>query len=147
MTLNGDPMYAYHDAHDGAACSDWVILSPEVPVFRTDSGEAVEQPYVASFITSAAPIAHAVGQPKSGDLLQQRIHRVLAVARAYEYDTLVLGAWGCGAFGNDIQRTAADFRAALEGEFSEVFEEVLFAITDWSEGRDYLGAFAEVFAS
>ena len=58
------------------------------------------------------------GQPLAGDLLEKRIHRVLAVARACGHDTLVLGAWGCGAFKNDVARTARDFRHALETEFA-----------------------------
>jgi uncharacterized protein (TIGR02452 family) len=70
---------------------------------------------------------------------------VLAIAQAYGYDTLVLGAWGCGAFGNDAHRTARDFRAALEGPFSGAFVHVVFAVTDWSPERRFLGPFREVF--
>ena len=58
---------------------------------------------------------------------------------------MVLGAWGCGAFGNDIQRTAADFRDALETEFVGAFSEVVFAISDWSPERRSLGPFREIF--
>jgi uncharacterized protein (TIGR02452 family) len=71
---------------------------------------------------------------------------VLAVARAYGHSALVLGAWGCGAFGNDAHRTAIDFRDALENNFSEAFAEVVFAITDWSPERRFLGPFREAFA-
>jgi uncharacterized protein (TIGR02452 family) len=99
-----------------------------------------------SFITCAAPYAPAIGQPESGDLLGQRIRRVLAIAQAYGYAALVLGAWGCGAFGNDVNRTALDFRQALEQEFSGSFSNVAFAITDWSPERRFLGPFRKVFA-
>ena len=47
--------------------------------------------------------------------------RVLAIASAYGYEALVLGAWGCGAFGNDPACTASDFREALETDFSGHF--------------------------
>jgi uncharacterized protein (TIGR02452 family) len=77
--------------------------------------------------------------------LQRRIHRVLAIAQAYRHSALVLGAWGCGAFGNDAPRTAIDFRHALENDFSGAFSEVVFAITDWSPERRFLGPFQEVF--
>ena len=56
------------------------------------------------------------------------------------------GAWGCGAFENDPNRTATDFRLALEGEFSESFSDVVFAIADWSSERRFLGPFRDVFA-
>jgi uncharacterized protein (TIGR02452 family) len=58
----------------------------------------------------------------------------------------VLGAWGCGAFGNDPNRTAVDFREALENEFRGAFSDVVFAITDWSPERRFLGPFRKVFA-
>lgn len=114
--------------------TDWAILSPDVPVFRSDDGTGLEQPWLLSFLTCAAPVAHHVGQPESGDLLERRIHRALAIARAYAYSTLVLGAWGCGAF-NDPHRTARDFRQALETHFRGAFSDVVFAISDWSPER------------
>jgi uncharacterized protein (TIGR02452 family) len=139
-------MYAYHRKRPRPDSSDWVILSPDVPVFRSDDGSALAKPWLLSILTAAAPYAPSIGQPESGDLLQKRIHRVLAVASAYGYETLVLGAWGCGAFGNDPCRTARDFRRALEIEFRGRFSDVVFAIADWSDERAYLGPFRDVFA-
>ncbi len=147
QTLVGDPMYAAHHRRPRPDSTDWAIYSPAVPVFRTDAGVALKQPWLLSFLTCAAPYAPRIGQPEAGDLLQQRIHRVLAIARAYGYAALVLGAWGCGAFGNDPHRTARDFRQALENEFQGAFADILFAITDWSPERKFLGPFREVFAS
>ena len=106
-TLLDDPMYEAHRRRLRPDSTDWAILSPDVPVFRKDDGTALEQPWLLSFITCAAPYAPGVGQPEAGDLLQRRIRRVLAIAHAYGYVTLVLGAWGCGAFENDPERTAA----------------------------------------
>jgi uncharacterized protein (TIGR02452 family) len=145
-TLAGDPMYEAHATRPRPDSTDWAILSPDVPVFRTDEGTELERPWPLSFITCAAPYAPGIGQPESGDLLRRRIRRVLAIARAYGYTVLVLGAWGCGAFGNDPRRTARDFREALEGEFDGAFSEIVFAITDWSPERRTLGPFREVFA-
>lgn len=146
LTLKDDPMYAYHATRPLPDSSDWAILSPDVPIFR-QGGVALDEPWLLSFITCAAPYAPSVGQPRSGDLLQTRIERVLAIARAYGYTTLVLGAWGCGAFGNDPWRTARDFRLALETGFDGAFASIVFAIADWSAGRKFLGPFRDVFAS
>ena len=77
----------------------------------------------------------------------KRIHRVLAIAGAFGHATLVLGAWGCGAFENDPYRTATDFREALENDYSGAFSDVVFAIADWSPERKFLGPFREVFAA
>ena len=145
VTLVDDPMYASHRSGPAYESSDWVILSPDVPVFRTDDGTTLPEPWLTSFIACAAPYAPAVGQPRAGDLLRGRIHRVLTVARAHGFDTLVLGAWGCGAFGNDVTRTARDFRSALESDFDGAFRGVFFAIVDWSPDRRFLGPFRDAF--
>ena len=146
-TLEGDPMYAHHQARGDPAASDWVILSPDVPVFRTDDGTPLARPWPLTFLTCAAPYAPEVGQPRAGDLLQRRILRVLDVARAFGHQTLVLGAWGCGAFGHDPRRTAADFRAALEGPFAGAFGEVVFAVSDSTFDQRTIRPFRDVFAS
>jgi uncharacterized protein (TIGR02452 family) len=146
-TLADDPMYEEHARRPRPDSTDWTIYSPDVPVFRQDDGTELERPWLLCFLTCAAPYAPAVGQPEAGDLLQKRIHRVLAIARAYGHCVLVLGAWGCGAFGNDPDRTASDFRQALEGEFSGAFSEVVFAIADWSAERRFLGPFRGVFGT
>jgi uncharacterized protein (TIGR02452 family) len=57
----------------------------------------------------------------------------------------VLGAWGCGAFGNDGDQIAGLFRQALEVHFRGAFDHVLFAITDWSEDEKYIGPFRRTF--
>jgi uncharacterized protein (TIGR02452 family) len=147
QTLVNDWMYEEHRKRPRPDSTDWAIYSPDVPIFRTDHGKELEHPWLLSFITCAAPYAPALGQPEAGDLLQRRIHRVLAIARAYEHVALVLGAWGCGAFGNDVYRTALDFRKALESEFNGAFSDIVFAITDWSPERRFLGPFRKVFSS
>lgn len=145
QTLVEDPMYGAHQQRLRPDSTDWTIYSPDVPVFRKDDGTALEQYWTLSFLTCAAPFAPAIGQPEAGDLLQHRIHRILAIAQSYGYAALVLGAWGCGAFANDPHRTAADFRHALANVFKGAFSDILFAITDWSPERRFLGPFRDVF--
>lgn len=146
QTLVDDPMYQEHRKRPREDSTSWAIHSPEVPVFRTDDGAELQHPWLLSFLTCAAPYAPTIGQPEAGDLLQERIHRVLAIARSLGYGALVLGAWGCGAFANDPRRTAADFRHALEHDYRGAFSDVVFAIADWSPERKYLGPFRDVFA-
>jgi uncharacterized protein (TIGR02452 family) len=147
QTLIGDSMYEAHRKRQQPDSTDWAIYSPDVPVFRLDDGTELEHPWLLSFITCAAPYAPAIGQPQAGDLLQKRIHRVLSIARSYGHPALVLGAWGCGAFANDPHRTAVDFRQALENDHSGAFSDIIFAITDWSPERKFLGPFRDVFAA
>jgi uncharacterized protein (TIGR02452 family) len=144
-TLAGDPMYAAHARRPTPDSTDWAILSPDVPVFRLDDGTLLDAPYLLSFITCAAPYAPTVGKARSAELMEHRIHRVLEIARSYGYDSLVLGAWGCGAFDNDPVATARQFKDALSGDFAGAFAETVFAIVDWSPDRRLLGVFRDVF--
>jgi len=145
VTLLGDPMYAYHEKRGLPDSTDWIIYSPGVPVFRTDDGQPLDEPWLLDFFTCAAPYEPAVGADASADLLKKRIVRLLKAAEALACDSLVLGAWGCGAFGNDPERTAGDFRRILETEYAGVFADIVFAVADWSPERRFLGPFCEVF--
>lgn len=55
---------------------------------------------------------------------------------------MVLGAWGCGAFGNDPTLVATAMKAALH-DFRGHLSEVVFAVPGHKEN---LGAFSRVFA-
>lgn len=145
--LDGDPMYEHHCRLSGSRFSDWTVLAPGVPVFRDVQGLPLDSPWCVDVISCAAPCAHEIGQPEAGELMRQRIQRILAVARAFGYRALVLGAWGCGAYGNDIERTAKDFAAALAGDFLGAFADVVFAIPDWSTERRSLAPFWKAIES
>lgn len=144
-TIRDDEMYPTHATREDYESSDWMIVSPQVPVFRDDAGSPLEQPWHANVITSAAPVAHRVGAERSALLMERRIDRLLAVSAEHGYRALVLGAWGCGAFGNDVHATARAFRTALVEHYAGVFHRVTFAITDWSPDRRFLGPFAAAF--
>ena len=145
VTIKDSPMYATHAASGDYESSGWLIVSPDVPVFRDDSGVPIEDPWTVSFVSGAAPVATRVGAERSAVILRERISRVLAVAASEGYKSLVLGAWGCGAFGNDPRTTAESFREALDGPFANAFDNIVFAITDWSAERQFLRPFAEAF--
>jgi uncharacterized protein (TIGR02452 family) len=126
--------YAHHRAHPELTYSDRVIYSPSVPVFRDDKGAVLTVPYPVSFLTAAAPNRSAIARsqpqhlPDLPAVLARRASRVLAVAAAHGHRRLVLGAWGCGVFGNDPATVATAFAAALRR--SPWFDEVVFAVLD-----------------
>jgi uncharacterized protein (TIGR02452 family) len=147
-------MYAHHRASGDALYSDWMIHSPAVPVFRDDeSGELLEEPYECAFLTAPAPRATAVlerdpsRRAEVDRVMTARITRALAICAAEGHSNLVLGAWGCGVFGNDPEVVARAFGLELEGAFAGVFEEVIFAVLDWSEERRFIRPFVARFAS
>ncbi|WP_433790475.1 TIGR02452 family protein [Actinoplanes sp. CA-252034] len=129
--------YAFHRADRGLLYTDRVIWSPGVPVFRDDRGRFLARPYHVSFLTAAAPNRAMIARDQPGLLpevpgaLARRADRVLRVAAAHGCRELVLGAWGCGVFGNDPAQVAAVFAAALAR--APWFDRAVFAILDRRE--------------
>src|SRR5262245_13768552 len=143
--LAWNPMYDFHRARRDAMSTNYAIYSPDVPIIRTDDGALLEQPWLCSIITAPAVNARAVlkhapsRRPEIRPAMRERVHKVLTVAALHGHDTLVLGAWGCGAFGNDVEEIAELFREALRDRFIGVFARVVFAITDWSKDQQFIG--------
>jgi uncharacterized protein (TIGR02452 family) len=65
----------------------------------------------------------------------------LGIAAGHGHESVILGAWGCGAFGNDSREIAELFAAALSGPFQGVSSRVVFAILDWCEDKRFIGPF------
>lgn len=145
--------YGRNRAGNTALYLDLAIWSPDVPFFRDDEGALLEEPYLASVITAPAPNAGAVAvnEPSRSSEVEPTLRRraafVLRIAAAMGVQRFVLGAWGCGVFRNDAQLVALVFRELLGdgGEFSSVFEEVVFAIYDRSADRGVVRAFEKEF--
>jgi uncharacterized protein (TIGR02452 family) len=152
-TIEHSPMYAFHRRHGDAMYTSWMIHSPDVPVFRDDdTGWLLEEPYRCAFLTSAAPNAGVVLQrdySRRDDVervMRARVDRALAVMAHHGHKHLVLGAWGCGVFANEPEIVADQFARALDGPFAGVFDEVVFAVLDWSAERRFVRPFAERFS-
>ncbi|WP_328477218.1 TIGR02452 family protein [Actinoplanes sp. NBC_00393] len=126
--------YAYHRANRGLLYTDRVIYSPRVPVFRDDRGALLTEAYPVSFLTAAAPNRAMIVRdqpellPSVAGALARRARRILRVAAAHGHRDLVLGAWGCGVFGNAPAEVAQVFADALRE--SPWFERVVFAVLD-----------------
>lgn len=140
--------YRRNRAHGSALYTDHLIYSPDVPVFRDDSGDLIP-PYRLAFITAPAPNAGAIAH-NDPDLiadipavLANRIRGVLSVAAHHQHHRLILGAWGCGVFRNDPAMVARGFAEALQGAFSGVFDHIHFAVLDRSEDRSIGKAFEQ----
>jgi uncharacterized protein (TIGR02452 family) len=148
--LLDDPMYDHHRARKDPMYTTWVIYSPDVPVFRLDDGQLLDEPYLCSFLTSPAVNAGALHHRDRREdeirrVMHERVERVLAVAAHHGHEALVLGAWGCGVFRNDAAEVAELFRIALDGPFRGAFTQVVFAVMDWSAERRFLGPFEDAF--
>jgi uncharacterized protein (TIGR02452 family) len=141
--------YEANRAGPRAVYTDHAIYSPRVPVFRDDTGTLLDAPYDVSFVTMPAVNVSAMrqhgrlDQDVIGRTMERRIHCVLALAAARDHRVLVLGAWGCGVFGNDSHLIAGIFAETLGAGIGACFDHVTFAVFDPSPDQAKYAAFRE----
>lgn len=139
-------VYDYNCEHTSPLGSDYILLSPFVSVFRDKNCNLLESPFKVSVVTMAAPVAFVckdIPTQKVNDTIYLRLKSMLCIAKSCNYKTLVLGAWGCGAFGGDPVAVAKAFYALFMQEgFCFDFQTVIFAI--FGKGKNY-NAFQKVF--
>lgn len=143
-------MYVYNNTHLSAVEFDYMLLSPNVCVFRNEKYELLEQPFTAAVITIAAPNRYGAALLAPGKLIEEtmvrRIRIMLRIAAKKEYRNLILGAWGCGAFGNKPKDVSGYFQKVLiEEGYGRCFDEVCFAIYGSTDGKN-ITAFREKFS-
>lgn len=141
---------------------DYAIYSPKVPVIRNDRGDWLDEPYTTSVVTSPAPNRGAIfgdhdapdvgteerskffmgTEEKIVETMRKRMDQVLKIMIVEGHRTIVLGAWGCGVFGNIPLVVAQLFKDALDEH--PYFDNIVFAIYDAPDSETYL-AFEEIF--
>lgn len=165
-SLTSDTAAAYYENHraqGGYVFTHGAILSPCVDVFRNPCGTLMDEPFTVAVITMAAPYAPGLQGSKANELqgvFETRIEGLLRIAIEYGYERLVLGAWGCGVFGNDPAMVAEAFLDAFknvcgtshEGHTegsgsSSPFTRVCFAVLDSSSNKAKCRAFERVFGN
>ncbi|MBD2770034.1 TIGR02452 family protein [Hymenobacter sp. BT664] len=145
-------MYAHNSRSESTGLySDYFIYSPGVPVFRSEAGEWLAQPFRIDVLTAPAVNAGAL-QRNNPELLSEllptmrrRLRLVLAAAARHGIDTLILGAWGCGVFANDPMQIAELFAEALaEPNIRGRFRRLDFAVHDPKPPQAVLQAFERI---
>lgn len=90
------------------------------------------------------------------DLVTRKMKAVLRIAESKGAERLVLGAWGCGAYGNPVKEVAKIWRKVIAGgprqrrpnaERWDGIKEIVFAIPDRSMVREFERAFADVLCT
>ena len=144
-------MYRYNNVHLSPVESDYVLLSKNVYVYRNEKCALLETPFQVGVITIPAPNRRGAALFASlktvQDAMTRRIRIMLRIAAKHGYRELVLGAWGCGAFGNNPEDVAGYFKKVLAEEgYGKCFTKVCFAIYGKEDGRN-ITAFREQFLS
>lgn len=130
--------YDYNSGLDTFMGSDAMILTPKVEVFKDEKGDPLEDSFIVSVLTCAAPNIiyglEGMSQEAYEEMLYGRIQKMLKCAAYWGYRYLVLGAFGCGAFRNDAHLVSDLFYRALKDfRFNELkaescFNQIHFAV-------------------
>jgi uncharacterized protein (TIGR02452 family) len=144
-------MYRYALANPSPLASDYMIYSPDVPFFREDTGELMEEPFLVSFIT-AAPVnaVKCAGNQQLEEAIREtmkkRLRKVIHLAILHGHRILVIGAFGCGTLGNDPFVVAEIEKELLVDEgLAPFFDIIANPIDDGFKYQNYQ-AFAQVLS-
>ena len=141
-----EKFYRFHQEHQDTRYTDACIYTPGITVFKTDTSipERLSPEYwrQVDVISCAAPNLRKVPynrmNPGTGpaipvsdrelpEIHKTRGRKIFRVAVANGVDTLILGAFGCGAFKNSPSVVARAYRGILE-EFDGYISKVEFAV-------------------
>lgn len=141
-------MYQYNNTHVIPVESDYMLLS-QVCVFRNEKCELVSNPFLTGVITVPAPnrigLAALTPVAEIDKTMIKRIQIMLLAARENNYKSLVLGAWGCGAFHNNPNNVAQCFKTVLaDYGYAKYFDNICFAIYGGEDGKN-ITAFRNCF--
>ena len=130
--------YRYNSRLHTFMGSDALIFTPHVEVIRGSGGQFLSEPFAVSVVTCAAPMItyglEGMSEAEYRRLFARRIEALLKGCACMGYRNLVLGALGCGAFGNDA-RLVSDLFAEVLGTLKiggytadDLFDEIGFAV-------------------
>ena len=144
-------MYKYNNTHASRVESDYMLISPNVVVFRDKDLSLLDSPVVMGVVTAPAPNRRGAALFATEKIIEEtflrRIRILLRAAAVNGYKTLVLGAWGCGAFGNRPDVVASYFKMVIvEEEMGRAFDEICFAIYGSTDGKNIV-AFRNCFGN
>lgn len=134
--------------------SDTIIYTPDVLVLKDKdyNRRSKDKMFYVDVITCAAPNLREKpsnlyndGASKTQLTLTddelyaihvKRAHKIFGIARAYDIDYLILGAFGCGAFKNNPEVVAKAYKDVIK-EYLHYFKVIDFAIIDGKNSNNY----------
>ena len=133
--------------------SDRIIYVPNVIVFKTDDDifcKIMDEKdwYNIDIISCAAhnQKAYKVDYEELKSINYKKIKAIVECAVENNVDDLILGAFGCGAFGNDPQLVSKMFKKVLIDEkYFQFFNNVHFAIFTMPHETKNLNEFNKTF--
>jgi len=156
-SLEAGRYYKYNRNLHSFMGSNALILTPDVEIIKDDRGNLLEESVVVSVMTCAAPRIRdgleGLTKQEYKDLIYKRIHTMITAAAYWGYEVLVLGAFGCGAYGNDARLISDLFYKVLKGfEYNgmkegDFFRKIEFAVLDKTRDQYNFKEFSRNFSS
>lgn len=144
-----DDFYGYNNKHlNRALYGDRSIYSHDIVFFNSDKTKTKK----CDVITCAAPNKKAsqeyqnVSDIEVNSVMKSRILHILDVAMRNNVKVLILGAFGCGVFGNDTLTVAKIFKQCITDYyyFRNIFDLVIFAIPDTDKYDIFRTVFGDI---
>lgn len=136
LTSKAASHFYYYEGKPPVTYTHRMLYSTGVSVFRDTEYKLVPQQdlFQVDVITCAAVNRKICFGPNYDALvyetMKERAWRIVALAAAQNVRHLVLGAWGCGVFGNSVSLVTRLFVEAIMQDFASTFASVSFAMPD-----------------
>ena len=113
--------------------TDTMIYSENIPIVRDNNGNLLEEPVFCNFITCPAVnrtfAKFIISNRKIDKIMEKRINKVISFAHSKSPDVLILGAFGCGAFGNNRETVLQIFENSIN-KYIDNKPDIIFAISE-----------------
>ena len=152
---NAKKYYDYNSKLHTYMGSDAIIISPSVEIIFDSNYNLLDAPVDVAVMTCAAPMVtrgyEGLSEEEYKELLYKRIDGMVKIAIYCGYDHMILGAWGCGAFGNDAELISDIFYQVLRNlkieryTVKDFFRRIDFAVLDRTRDLYNYNAFVKNF--
>lgn len=151
--------YTPHKTNGTPLHNDDIIYTPDVVILKSDRYNNLFRNVKVNVITCAAPNLRETpanaynhengeGVKISNEELQKlhesRAFKILSCAAFHGNETVILGAFGCGAFRNPPEIVARAYKNVIETHFMNSFKNIVFAVYCGKDDTNYQ-VFNDVF--
>lgn len=113
--------------------TDTMIYSENIPIIRDNNGNLLEETVFCNFITCPAVnrtfAKFITSEQKIVKIMKKRINQIISFAHLKSPDVLILGAFGCGAFGNNRETVLQIFENSINN-YIDNKPDIIFAIPE-----------------
>lgn len=132
------PYYTINANNKSKFYTDTMIVS-ETTFFRDSKYNLIEDLQTCTVITCpAVNMKIAKNTPEAKQVMKDRMRKILDVFIKYNIKNLVLGAYGCGVFGNLATDVAKNWKDLLiEESYIQFFDKICFSIPGGKNLKDF----------